>query len=292
MRTRSSNGSAARACDHFSRRSTMPCAAAFSPSTPRGSGRPIRRGTTVACCCDFPVCSSWRYASWRAKKMAQLTPRTRRAPSSALLQVLALHAYLGRDRAGVAHVLVVMDVFSNLEIVEVSGQQRVAVEVEQAAFFRQQESEILLRRDLGDLAQRLVFGVVIPGLGTAVAPLFEVEQLPFCNAERLVDGFVQVRMPVFPQQVLGLVADDQVAATGNAEFDVDHWRNSAGEVLGPLIDPDPARDQPAVKSFQVGDAGADFLLRPIRTFDIMKGDLQRHLKHRQLHILGAFPPSY
>src|SRR5262245_53496694 len=126
----------------------MPCAAASSPSTARGSRRPIRRGTTVACCCDFPACSSWRFASRHAKTM-ESSRREEHAERRLLRrQVLALYAYLGRDRTGVAHVLVIINVFSDLEIVEVSGQQRVAVEVEQAAFFRQQESEILLGRDL------------------------------------------------------------------------------------------------------------------------------------------------
>jgi hypothetical protein len=47
-------------------------------------------------------------------------------------------------------------------------------------------------------------------------------------------------------------------------------------------------DQPVVELFQVGDPRSDFLLRPIGTFDIMESDLQRHLQHRRLHILGAF----
>src|SRR5262245_46043624 len=89
-----------------------------------------------------------------------------------------LHAHLGRDRAGIAHALVVIDLISALEIIEVAGQQRVAVEVEQAALFGQQEAEILLGSDLGDLAQRLVLGVVISGLGAAVSLFFEIEQLP------------------------------------------------------------------------------------------------------------------
>src|SRR5499427_9579177 len=63
----------------------------------------------------------------------------------------ALHPHLGRDRAGVAHVLVVVDLLAALETVEVAGQQGVAVEIEQATLLGQQESEILLRRDLGNL---------------------------------------------------------------------------------------------------------------------------------------------
>src|SRR5262249_33671563 len=79
-------------------------------------------------------------------------------------QALALHPHLGRDRAGVPHVLVVVDLVAALEVVEVAGQQRVTVEIEQATLFGQQESEILLRRDLGNLTQRLVFGIVVADL--------------------------------------------------------------------------------------------------------------------------------
>ena len=88
--------------------------------------------------------------------------------------------------------------------------------------------------------------------------------------------------------MVGLVADHEFGATGNAEFDVHDRRDGAGEVLGALIDPNPARDQPVVKPFELGDPSADFPLRPRRTFDIMKGDFQWHLQHRRLHILGAF----
>src|SRR5262249_2298385 len=63
----------------------------------------------------------------------------------------ALHPHLGRDRAGVAHVLVVVDLLAALETVEVAGQQGVAVEIEQATLLGQQESELLLRRDPGNL---------------------------------------------------------------------------------------------------------------------------------------------
>src|SRR5262245_5237180 len=95
-------------------------------------------------------------------------------------------------------------------------------------------------------------------------------------------------MLVFPQEVLGLVADDEIVAAGNAEFDVDHRGNGAAQILGALVDAHPAGDEPAVDPLQVGDPGANFLLRPLRTFDIMKRDLQRNLKHRRLHILGTF----
>src|SRR6476661_4549986 len=98
-------------------------------------------------------------------------------------------------------------------------------------------------------------------------------------------------MPVFPQEVLGLVADDEIVAAGNAELDVHHWGNGAAQIPGALVDSDPAGDEPAVDPLQVGDPGANFLLRPLRTFDIMKRDLQWNLKHRRLHILGTFSSS-
>jgi hypothetical protein len=47
-------------------------------------------------------------------------------------------------------------------------------------------------------------------------------------------------VPVLAQQVLGLVADDQIAVPGNTELDVDDGRDGAGEILGALIDPNPA----------------------------------------------------
>jgi hypothetical protein len=99
---------------------------------------------------------------------------------------------------------------------------------------------------------------------------------------------VQVRVPIFAQQVLGLVAHHEVATAGNAELDVHHRRDRAGQVLGALIDPDPAGDEPRIKPLEICDPGADFLLRPLRARDIMEGDFQRHLQHRSLHILGAF----
>src|SRR5262245_6802620 len=139
----------------------MTCAATSLPTTPRGLRRPIHVGTTVVCCYRFRACSSWR--------------RGRCASGYSVPKALALHPHLGRDRAGVAHVLVVVDLVAAFEVVEVAGQQRVAVEVEQATLFGQQESEILFRRDLGNLTQRLVFGIVVADLCSAIALLFEVE---------------------------------------------------------------------------------------------------------------------
>jgi hypothetical protein len=43
------------------------------------------------------------------------------------------------------------------------------VEVEQAAFLGHQKSEILLGRDLGNLAEGLVLSIVVADLGAAVA---------------------------------------------------------------------------------------------------------------------------
>jgi hypothetical protein len=112
--------------------------------------------------------------------------------------------------------------------------------------------------------------------------------LPLGDAERLTDGLAQVGVLIFPQQVFGLVADHKVGAAGNAEFDVHDRRDGAGQVLVALVDADPAGDQPVVQLFELGHPGANLLLCPFRAFDIVKGDFQRHLQHRKLHILGAF----
>src|SRR4029453_15086278 len=110
-----------------------------------------------------------------------------------------------------------------------------------------EESEILLRRDLGDLAEELVLGVVAADLGAAVALLFEVEQLALGDAERLIDRLVEIGMPVLAQQMLGLVADHEIAAAGNAELDMHDRRDGAGAILGALVDAHPARDQRVIK---------------------------------------------
>src|SRR5215469_4746593 len=90
-------------------------------------------------------------ASRRAKALSGPTQGSRLPLASPQAPRSALHPHLGRDRAGVAHVLVVVDLLAALETVEVAGQQGVAVEIEQATLLGQQESEILLRRDLGNL---------------------------------------------------------------------------------------------------------------------------------------------
>jgi hypothetical protein len=46
---------------------------------------------------------------------------------------------------------------------------------------------------------------------------------------------------------------------------MDHRGDRAGEVLGALVDPDPAGDQPVIELFEIGHPGADFLLRPSGT---------------------------
>ena len=98
-------------------------------------------------------------------------------------------------------------------------------------------------------------------------------------------------MLILPQQVLGLVADDEVTVAGNAELDMDDRRDRSGAVLGALVDPDPAGDQPVVELFEIGNPGADLLLRPVGACDIVEGDFERHLQHGKLHIFGAFGRS-
>ena len=101
-------------------------------------------------------------------------------------------------------------------------------------------------------------------LGAAVALLLEVEQLPLGDAERLVDRLVQVGPLILPHEVVGLVADHDVVAAGDAELDMDHRRDGAGVVVGPLVDADAARGQAVINPLQIRDPRANFAFRPIR----------------------------
>ena len=56
-------------------------------------------------------------------------------------------------------------------MVEIAGQHGVAVEIEQAALLGDEESEVLLGGDLGNLAERLVAGIVVTVLLDPVAAL-------------------------------------------------------------------------------------------------------------------------
>src|ERR1700730_5118187 len=71
-----------------------------------------------------------------------------------------LHPHLGRHRSGIADVLVVMHLVAAGEMVEIPGEDRVAVEIQEPSFFGQEVSKILIPVHLGDLAERLAFGVV------------------------------------------------------------------------------------------------------------------------------------
>src|SRR5262249_5953255 len=106
----------------------------------RRSPRPTRRVTTARCCCGFRGCSSWRCGN--LKMLAS--------------RAVALRPHLGGDRAGVADVLDVIDLVTAVERVEVAREYGVAVEVEQAAFLRDQEAEIAAAVGVGDLPERLV----------------------------------------------------------------------------------------------------------------------------------------
>ena len=122
------------------------------------------------------------------------------------------------------------------------------MEVEQAALLGHQESEVLLGRDLGHLAERLVRGIVVAILVTAVALLLDLHQLPFGKAERLDDGMVQIGMLVLAQQVFGLVADQKVLAPGKPELDVHHRRDGVTGIDRALLDPYPTGNQSTVNS--------------------------------------------
>src|SRR5215510_16029767 len=108
------------------------------------------------------------------------------------------------------------------ETVEVAGKDGVAVEIEQAALLGDEEAEILLGCDLGDLTERLIAEIVVAVLLGAIATqLLDVEELTFGQPERLHDGMVQIGVPIFPQQMLGLVADHDMLAAGKPELDMD-----------------------------------------------------------------------
>ena len=151
------------------------------------------------------------------------------------------------------------------------------MEVEKPAFLGEEETEVAGRVDFCDLAKRLVGRVVMGKLGAAVELFLEVVQLPLRDPKGLVDGFMQVGMLILPQQVVGLVTDDEVGAAGDAELDVDDRRNGAGQVLGPLVDVNPAGGEPVENSLEVRHALPDFRLCPVRAFEIVEGDFERHL---------------
>src|SRR5262249_41784019 len=199
-----------------------------------------------------------------------------------------LHSHLGRDRASVAERFDVVHRVAALELVEVAVEQRVAVEIEQGPFLGEQEAEVLIVVDLGDLAEELLLGFVRRALAAIAALLLEVGELPLGDAKGFVDRLVQVGMPIFPQQVLGLAADQALPAAVNAELDMDDRRNGAGEVLATLVDPHPAGDEAVVEPLEIGDPLPDLPFRLLRALDVVEGDLERHLQHRRLHIFGAF----
>src|SRR6516164_4947159 len=144
------------------------------------------------------------------------------------------------------------------------------MKVEQSAFLCQEISEILLGCYLGDLAKGLVFRIVSGRLGTAFPLLFKIDEPPLGNSESLIDGLVQVRMLILAQQMIRLMADDNVPVSGNADLDVDHRRDGSRRVLGPLVDPYPTGNQPIIELLQISNPGADFFLGAFGTFDIMK----------------------
>jgi hypothetical protein len=153
------------------------------------------------------------------------------------------------------------------------------VEIQEPSFFGQEISKILVRVHLGDMAERLAFGVA-RRRSFAVDPLLlDVQESALGDPECLVDGLVQVGTLVLAQQVVGLVTDDEIAVAGNPHFNMHNRRNGPGEILVALIDPHPARGQPVIASLQLGDPGANFLLYGWRAFEVVKRDFKRNLQH-------------
>ena len=87
------------------------------------------------------------------------------------------------------------------EMVEIPGKDRVAVEIQKPSFFGQEISKILIRVHLGDLAERLAFGVVRRRPFPVDPLLLDVQESALGDPECLVDGFVQVGTLILPQQV-------------------------------------------------------------------------------------------
>src|SRR5215471_2348147 len=114
-------------------------------------------------------------------------------------------------------------------------------------------------------------------LGAPLALFFQVEQLPLGLSKSLVDRAPQVGMLVLSQEVIGFVADHDFAVPRYAKLDPHHRRDRPAHVLGALVDPNPAGNEPLIDFFQVGDAGADFLLGLFRSLDVVEGDFKRHL---------------
>jgi ABC-type transporter Mla MlaB component len=90
------------------------------------------------------------------------------------------------------------------ELLEIAREHTVAVEVEHAARVGEHEAEVASRVDVGDLAQCLVLDRM-ERLSAAVLELALVlGKLVFRDAERLVDGVVQVGGLEFVLQVVRL----------------------------------------------------------------------------------------
>src|SRR6516165_8699784 len=89
-----------------------------------------------------------------------------------------------------------------------------------------------------------------------------------------------------------LVAYNNIVAPGNAELDVDYWRDGPRLVFGTLVDPYPTGNQSVIEPLQVGDPGPDFLLGAVGTLDVMKRNFERNLHSWALHTFGVFGVSF
>src|SRR5262245_46847767 len=85
-------------------------------------------------------------AGWSAARAGRSAGR-RAATLAPKRLVLPPHPDLAGGRAGVAHVLDVIDLVTALERVEIARQRAVAVEVQEAAFLGHEKAEILLGRE-------------------------------------------------------------------------------------------------------------------------------------------------
>src|SRR5262249_2090895 len=116
-------------------------------------------------CCASRGCSSSR-CDEQMRKMNRLSPR-KRGPSRSprTLCSPAFHPDFGRNRPSVADVLDVTDLVATPQFVKISGQDHIAMEVQEPALLGHEEYLISFRRQLGHLTESPILGIVEQTLG-------------------------------------------------------------------------------------------------------------------------------
>jgi len=150
-----------------------------------------------------------------------------------------------------------MDFVAALQPVEIAGEQPVAMKIEQPTLLGHQEPVILVRVKFGDLAEELVAGVVVDGLGAAGELALVLDEHLLGGRECVRDRMAQVRVLKPLLQPLRLVGHDEVVMAGNAHLDAHHRRRPALGIAGALVDAHPAARQAVIELFQPVDPRAD-----------------------------------